>query len=400
MIKIYITLRWRDILIMLSLLAFLGVGYSIYRYTWANTEFEISDELSGNIFPSVILSTAATDRPLVQPVDTPYVGGPKSCFSIKLRSRSRGTRVRIEVAQTPFFSASVSEFILPRARTLYTVYPDVVWNYEALRTLSQAEPVSVVVEVMMNGENLGRKARTFSMRSLNECLLGYMTSGEKGSRFVSTKQLFSAYVNEESPLIDQMLRQALDTRVVKSFTGYQLGDSAKVCLQVYALWHMLQKRHLQYSSVAYSSLSSNVVYSQRVRTLSDAVASAQVNCVDGSVLFASLLRAINIDPVLVRVPGHMFVGFYTDAKHKNCNFLETTMIGNVNLDDYFPQEHLDSTMVGMSQGEISRLTFEKSMEYARKKFLLHSKKVRSNSSGYMYLEITKALRRRIQPIGR
>ena len=31
------------------------------------------------------------------------------------------------------------------------------------------------------------------------------------------------------------------------------------------------------------------------------------------------------------------------------NFLETTMIGDVNLDDFFPDEKLDSTMVGKSK---------------------------------------------------
>ena len=71
---------------------------------------------------------------------------------------------------------------------------------------------------------------------------------------------------------------------------------------------------------------------------------------DGSVLFASLLRAINIDPILVRTPGHMFVGYYTDNSHTDKNFLETTMIGDVDLDDFFPDEQLDSTMVGKSHG--------------------------------------------------
>lgn len=95
------------------------------------------------------------------------------------------------------------------------------------------------------------------------------------------------------------------------------------------------KRNFKYSSTTNTSLSSNVVYTQRVRTLDDALESSQINCVDGSVLLASLMKAININPILVRIPGHMFVGYYTDKSHKNMNFLETTMIGDVNLDDFF-----------------------------------------------------------------
>ena len=111
------------------------------------------------------------------------------------------------------------------------------------------------------------------------------------------------------------------------------------------MWYVLQKRGFKYSSISNSSLSSNVVFTQRVRTFDDALLSAQINCVDGSVLFASLLKAINLNPVLVRVPGHMFVGYYTDASHRNIHFLETSMIGDVNLDDFFPEEKLDSTMM-------------------------------------------------------
>lgn len=400
MIKIFITIRWRDILIFLSIAAVMGIAYAVYRATYASTDFEITDDLSGYVFPSLILSTAATDDALIQPADTPYVGNPKSSIGVRVRSRQRNSRVRIEIEQSPFFASSVSEFVLPRPHTLYTVYPDIVWNYESLRNLTQAEPVSVVVSVMIGKENLGQRVRTFSVRSLNECLLGYMKGEGSKARFVSTKQLFAAYVNEESPHIDKILREALNTRIIKQFSGYQSGDSAKVCRQVYTLWNVLQKRHFQYSSVAYSALSSNVVYSQRVRTLSDALSSSQINCVDGSVLFASLLRAINIDPVLVRIPGHMFVGFYTDKKHRHINFLETTMIGNINLDDYFPDEGLDSTIVGKSQNEMSLLTFEKSIEYANRKYRTNAVHFKKNNSSYMLLEISKGIRRKIQPIGK
>ena len=44
------------------------------------------------------------------------------------------------------------------------------------------------------------------------------------------------------------------------------------------------------------------------------------------------------------------------------------MIGDVNLDDFFPDEKLDSTMVGKSQNQMSKLTYEKSKEYATRKY--------------------------------
>ncbi len=359
--------------------------------------FEITDDLGGNIFPSSILSVATTDAQVVIPSDSLYLGNPKSCIAIRVRSGKAYSRVRIEVAETPFFSHSVSEFILAKPRSEYTIYPDIIWNYEALKNNIQAEPVSVVVTLAMNDKDLGQRVRTFSVRSINECLLGYVTSGTK---FHDTGIFFAAYVNEENPMIDKLLREALNTRIVNRFLGYQGGNAKTVDMQVYALWNVLQKRNFRYSSVSNTSLSSNVVFSQRVRTFDDALESSQINCVDGSVLFASLLRAINIEPILVRTPGHMFVGYYTDSGRKELNFLETTMIGDVDLDDFFPDEKLDSTMVGKSQNQMSRLTFDKSKQYANNKYKQNEAGIHSGKLNYMFLEISKDVRRKIQPIGK
>ena len=235
-----------------------------------------------------------------------------------------------------------------------------------------------------------------SVRSINECLLGYIDEKQK---FHDTGIFFAAYVNEDHPMIDIILREALNTRIVNRFLGYQY-QGKYVEKQVYAIWNALQKRNLKYSSISSSSLSSNVVFSQRVRLFEDVLESAQINCVDGSVLFASLLKAINIDPILVRIPGHMFVGYYLDKSHTKKNFLETTMIGDVNLDDFFPEEQLDSTMVGKSQNEISYTIFNKSKEYANKRYEENKISIESKKKFYTLLEISRNIRKDIQPIGK
>ena len=397
MIKIDLKRYRREVVGGVIVLLLLIGGISVFKYTSFNSGFEIVDDLGGNIFPSAILSVATTDAQVITPSDSPCLGNPKSCIAVRVKSRTAYSRVRIEVAETPFFSRSVSEFVLNKPRTEYTIYPDIIWNYEALKNNAQAEPVSVAVKVEMNGKDLGQRVRTFSVRSVNECLLGYVANGTK---FYDTSIFFAAYVNEENPMIDQLLREALNTRIVNRFLGYQSTAKGAVDKQVYALWNILQKRKFRYSSVSNTSLSSNVVFSQRVRTFDDALESSQINCVDGSVLFASLLRAINIEPILVRTPGHMFVGYYTDNSHKDMNFLETTMIGDVDLDDFFPDEQLDSTMVGKSQNEMSLLTFEKSKQYANKKYKDNEAGIHSGKLNYMFLEISKEVRRKIQPIGK
>ena len=393
-------LLWRITAVVLSLTILVGgITYVVMKRPFAD-DYELVDQLGGNLFPSAILSVATTNTQVIPPMSGEYVGNPKSCVAIKLKSGHANTVVRIELAETPFYARSVSTFVLPKEHTEYIIYPDILWRYNALRDNEQAEPISVVSNVEVDGKDLGQKVRTFSVRSINECLLGFNKQLPDGrTRYVSTRLFYAAYVNEENPLIDKVLREALNTRIVRRFLGYQ-STPEMVDKQVYALWYVLQKRNFKYSSVSYSSLSSNVVYAQRVRTFEDALNSSQINCVDGSVLFASLLRAINITPVRVQMPGHMFVGYYTDSAKKNLTFLETTMIGDVDLDDYFPDEKLDSTRTTKSQGEMSRLTFEKSKEYALREYMRVKDKVQANKPNYLFVEINKNVRRNVQSIGK
>ena len=111
------------------------------------------------------------------------------------------------------------------------MYPDILWNYDALRNNTQAEPITVSVEVQIKDREASQRVRTFSVRSINECLIGY---NDKKNRFHNTGVLFAAYVNEDSPLIDKILREALNTRIVNRFMGYQNKRKDYVDKQVYA----------------------------------------------------------------------------------------------------------------------------------------------------------------------
>ena len=260
---------WGGIVIGLLLLGVLAY-YLHGRIT--EPTFEIVDDLGVNIFPSTIISTAATGAEVITLADSTALGNPTSNIAIRVKSGRAKSRIRINLAQTPFFSESISEFILPKPRTEYLIYPDIAWDYEALKNNNQSQPVNVVAQVQIDDHKSMQRMRTFSMRSINECPLGYFDNNLK---FHDTGAFFAAYVNEEHPMIDQLLREALNARIVNRFTGYQGNNSAEVVdRQVYARWYVLHKRNFKYRSVSNTSLSSNVVIAQRVRTLDDVLESA------------------------------------------------------------------------------------------------------------------------------
>lgn len=392
----YINKKW----ILISLMAILligGVGaFYFIRTTYFNPNWEIVDKLDGNIFPSVILSTATTGKILANDNDSNSLGNLKTPFGIVLKSYKKNSTLRITIEESPFFKKTETTLTLPKSDYEYTVYPDIVWKYDRLRFTNQAEPVDVSFKVKIDKNPPSYKHKTFSVRSFNEALMGYKDSFGK---YHSTAIFFAAYVNEEHPVIDKILKEALATGKVKRFTGYQYNSPRKVKRQVFAIWNALQKRGFKYSSLTNTSIGSQKVYTQRIRTIDDALEAEQLNCVDASVLFASVLKAIGIDPILIRIPGHMFLGFYLDKNHKKIAFLETTLISDVDLDEYVDEKQ-QKDLEKMSQTQASLATFNLALENGMKKYEENKEKFGKDNPNYTFLEISKELREQVQPIGK
>ena len=206
-------------------------------------------------------------------------------------------------------------------------------------------------------------------------------------------------MNEQHPFLDKILREALDAGIVDSFSGYQ-GEEAEVIRQVYALWDALVSRDVRYSSITATAVESETVSSQHVRLIDQSINNAQANCVDGSVLFASLLRKIGIDPFLVLVPGHCYVGFYIDEEHKGFMCLETTLLGSsVEKDeDYETVEKLEEAIDEDSRGD-SFATFSNAISSGSASFEENREKFDDPKEGdYLMIDIAKARKAGILPI--
>lgn len=103
MIKIDLKRHRKEIIGSVVVLLILLGGMSVFKYTSFNSGFEIVDDLGGNIFPSAILSVATTDAQVIVPLDSNYLGNPKSCIAVRVKSKTAYSRVRIEVAENAFF---------------------------------------------------------------------------------------------------------------------------------------------------------------------------------------------------------------------------------------------------------------------------------------------------------
>jgi hypothetical protein len=211
--------------------------------------------------------------------------------------------------------------------------PKASWNYEALRACKQQKPANLKIRVYVDDEEVAEINETIQLKAVSDCPF-YVILDEQGGDLDDISITFAAYVNENHPWIDGLLKEALGATKelgLTGFTGYQMGSQDEVMLQVFAVWNALQRRGIKYSDIS-TNIPSKRVYSQSVRLLEESIKASQANCVDGSVLMASILRKIGMDVDLVMVPGHCLLAF-TDGDKENPSrfFLETTMLGNDDL---------------------------------------------------------------------
>jgi len=223
---------------------------------------------------------------------------------------------------------------LQEAGQYYYIYPVVRYDTAKLERISESYPTTVTYSVEIDGAGEGQKTISIQVHSVNDVPF---TIDFRSGKVKNMSPLFAGFVDENDPLVQTLLQEALNVHAVNQFDGYQSGPNG-VEMQVFAIWNVLQRRRIHYSSTATASAQSpwgwvspgepeGRVLSQTVRFLDQSVSNQQANCIDGAVLFASALYKIGIDPLLVLLPGHAFVGYYMDAQHQHPQFLETTLVG-------------------------------------------------------------------------
>jgi hypothetical protein len=139
---------------------------------------------------------------------------------------------------------------------------------------------------------------------------------------------FGAFVTPNAPEVMHFARLAAERHPQRMLAGYQ-GSPDTVGLQVKAIFDALQ------ADAGITYVNSVIAFSpdegsstQRVRLPRESLEDKQANCIDGTVLFASLLEAVSLSPAIVIVPGHAFVAWETWEGNDDWRYVETTMINN------------------------------------------------------------------------
>lgn len=312
-----------------------GILNAAEPVTW-----KIETSMGGQIFPSLVYAMANLKTETVTargrtfdrvPADmAPIQAFAKTPIAIvfNITGAAPGRTATIRILPNSLMEGSSVTINLPPVPAAAYRHPLAVsFRYQNLANIQQSAPINISVEVSINGGPAQSTTKTLTVRPINDCPLWAANSFAPDHPY-DLSWMFAAYVNEDHPLIDSVLKSALSTNIVSSFDGYQSKDIDQVRNQIRAVWTALCLRGVKYSSIATNADRSTAVVSQSVRLFDRALNYAQANCVDGSVLIASILQKIGLDMELVHIPGHMFVRIWLDDQRKQFIGLETTLMGD------------------------------------------------------------------------
>lgn len=327
--------------------------------------------MEGDFYPSLALWNSVQEDPS------------DLFYSFYLNAPKAGDVIRITMEETPISEKTIVQEVATEAGEI-EIFPIIKWNYDKLTKLSQGGVVTMTCILEINGKEIDRINNIVKYRPINECVFAMYDSGSE--EWIDLSEMFALYVNEDYPEIDLILKEILAQDRNRQFLDYQ-GSPQDFLNQVVWVWEYFAKRGTRYSNVVNTSNASEMLGVQYVRFIDQAWNNVQANCVDGSVLLASIYRKIGLDVYLVLLPGHckLAIGYpgeisvdqlgSTDPEEGGVLFLETTLMG-ANAD------HIDS--------------FNSALEV----FSMSELERRINEEGYTVINIEAARQSDIMPIKR
>lgn len=339
------------------------------------------------IFPAMLLAGANLRDGGAPPNDLVLGDGARdNAPVVRVVARAANVPVEVTIACDDVMERSAFRGTLAKANQVYTILPKVLWKYKALAQSRQQMPVNVVFRVKVGNNPEVERVRTCSLRTINDCPVQFVV----GDQLAKVQLVFAAYVNEDHPWVDSLLKSALFTGLVTAFTGYQDKSDDAVRLQVEAIWRALQRHNISYSSITrVAAPQSPQLLSQHVRFLDESLEAQQANCIDGTVMIASILRKIGINTRIVLVPGHAFLAIDLDPEAKRVVGLETTCLGQAKL------------ALGVDFEAASKASFQQALDIGTQRLLDDAGRFGGTApadAGYVIVDIGAARQYGVRPI--
>jgi hypothetical protein len=204
-------------------------------------------------------------------------------------------------------------------------YKDLMQTPFGIKLLSKHStvPTTVILKAKNEDKTIFEETRNIKVRSTDEMIWSL-------KKLYDTESLIAAWVTPNDDIVEKILSNAKEKLFDKMLSGYQ---SADVISQVKAIFNAVRNAKVSYVSSTMSF--GKIGFTQRVRLPKESILQKSANCIDGAVLFASLFENIGLQPLIVLVPSHAFVGVRLAPDSSESLFIETTMVGRNMMESIF-----------------------------------------------------------------
>ncbi len=262
-------------------------------------------------------------------------------FTIDNRApTSKPARLYVKASIEGFSDEAVASVTLPEGERAEVVLLPTL-QLGPCMTLNEIRPATLRVTVRQfgSGDELLLLDQTYPIRlhAYDTALLGIRAPD---GNVVDLTDHLCAFVTPHMPEIEGLLRKAVEYHPHHRIAGYRGASNAVearsiVREQVRAIYSALKHdAGLAYvdSPLNFGKQEGQVTQRVRLPVTSLHENQGRANCVDGAVLYASLLELANLEPVIAIVPGHVFVGWRTWRGTDQYDFLESTMTRTDNFE--------------------------------------------------------------------
>lgn len=146
----------------------------------------------------------------------------------------------------------------------------------------------------------------------------------------------ASWVTPHDPRVELLLSRAKEYMPGRRLPGYEEWKTTEqqekgTELQAEAIYRALQEAGISYvkSSLTFGR---NTSVSERIRMPRESLRQSSANCIDGVVMFASLFENLAMEPTVVLVPGHAYVGIRLARGSTKYLYLDTALTGRANFE--------------------------------------------------------------------
>jgi len=269
-----------------------------------------------------------------------------STVAVKISNSSGATlrnRVSVQIRGWSDEEIQIAEMSAGETRT-YLFAPSFLPRFYRNRDLTAA--TAVVTATDMSGHVVYSGTAPVRLRAVDDILWG---DGFKNSRFIAS------WVTPHDPRVEDVLSKAKEFMPGRRLPGYenwkspaQQAESTRA--QARAIYRALQKKGVSYvkSSITFGR---HTATSERVRMPWESLRQVSANCIDGAVMYASLFENLGMDPVVILVPGHAYVGVRTSEEGRDFLYLDAAVIGRASF-----ETSVDTAEQGMARLKPAQIT--------------------------------------------